>query len=131
MTVVLAFDIDGTVLSRPERLGANGRPKEILDMFLSILRHKEDALICFITGNDYEGLQVTRVAQPIVTQGTQIGMEADLSRVVIYADGATRKFTYESGVRRVAEDAAYRDGQPERTSRRPRGKRCSESLLTS
>ena len=112
MKTVLGFDVDSTVLNRGESLGEPGRPKKILDKFLTILKQHKGMMICFITGNDYEGLQKARVADPFLVSVSQGGREQLLSRVLIYADGATRKFTFDTDTNDFTEDESYRDGPP-------------------
>jgi hypothetical protein len=109
---ILGFDIDGTLLSRGEIFGKKKRSTAILDQLLSILRTNSDVEICFITGNDYENTQEKRVATPIINAIPASDRPSLLPRILIYADGATRKFSIDTTFSKFTECDSYRNGPP-------------------
>ena len=110
--MLVTTDIDGTVLLSDESFNDAGRPGRILKRLIAILDSRPKMILVFITGNDYEGRQSTRVVTPIVEMLQSNGKQSLLKRIIVFADGATRKFTYDSSRQEFREDTAFRDGPP-------------------
>jgi hydroxymethylpyrimidine pyrophosphatase-like HAD family hydrolase len=91
--LLLASDVDETLLRYDERLGG-----PLLSVITGLLA-SDSVVLAIITGNDYVSRQMHRVVEPIPV--------ALRHKLVVYADGCTRKLTFASDGTEVLDEAYW------------------------